>query len=1388
MESAIATAANAGETNVMETEVILSGRSPASEVNETTVHQQTVGGGTATAAWEEVFATIHMETEQMLADVDDNESGARGNSAQTEKVGGERDEEDVGSEGHDSGCVVTDANATKTMAGDRYPYGVNWVPGRVQPGIVGGVHCFVFKVADEWVAVPAPKKGTWRNVCLSFIYDRVLRSNDGATTHDACQYVLEMYRVLQAKGELRLNDFVYDNFDCGQLEATADEKEAMTCRPRDARIFDPPLGNPVELALVEGMVFSGEKRIIYVHVRGKEATFDGICMDIWDHVAMWKDVVAASNIAAHVIQEGQLYQHVARDMYGYHVNWVPGSLYPALVDDKVTLGARMQSGEWLPLGWMHAGVVEHWQFLVVVTRVSVCNPHVKDRGLLQEHAQRCWEKIREEERQTVCMGYDSHNDQAIRSIVEDSCTEQARPSTDDMFLEGIRCRHGCTSFLGWVPVVYPMTYEHGEQMCMRFRDPLGVPFQVTYIDGLLRHIKYVGDDDARAASNAQQTTQQQQDISHLATQVDGPETANDGGCSNAKPGDGDTPAEHVTRRAEKKKKQCTSRPPRRLRSSTKAKGKEKDAPDRDQTSKAAAAPVQKRRRRPGMAALAEIRQLQRSTQLCITLRPFMRVVREVVEKEIAPGKFIRFQMNAIRALLEAAEAYLINHFERTNIIAIHCKRVTIQLKDLKLVENLAKARWVYKYEGIIDEQKKAEKLRQMNAARQVEREAQAGKGVSEKTSAARKGGDIPAGSSKKKGAPPLEEVMQYAEEGIHYNDDGELQLLTKRVPSYFDVRVNIRASIAANGEESLRARMLLARFTEAQDLHVDNSADTGAYSLRKVVGWMCTKGMSDEGDVDMTKQQKGETYTPVDFKQMLMTQAKKWEMLVEDFKDEMKSGAREILLLSRLKDIPQAPPQDFQDLLVIIANEVEYVLLDQLVDFMKKKPDDRNVIHEALHDVIDQALVGKDLINYRVWSVDEDVVCGTLLWDEIFMAALHRLSIATSEVDRKRSTEEGWKLVAREADVALHAADGHTSAGEEIVRTVSIVRSPINTMSTEEVEKEDVFNEWTMTEQQRERGFEDSSLPINFEYDIEETRVRNNKKDARVPSYEVEVSGSDVSSDEEGEEYDAYWDMEAGGGQASKGWAHAILRLTRHNVETVSCLEIQPSGEGINICGSRTGQLSHHVQTVIRADKGVDTNGKTRYVIPLSLYSDKTHVDGRQKQTPYPLMMSIADRASDATLLAYLPVLQHRPRNKGWGLHAIAFRKRKAVILHKALSIVLRSAKEASHDGMIVTTERFGEITVHPFVMNYIEDYPERCALATVKFDVCPICTVSKDDFDVIADFTNCRRSQTLEMQIAANCFNNGDNNICRAAEARMSELKMHKHVQENGLWGFYRG
>jgi histone H3 len=55
-------------------------------------------------------------------------------------------------------------------------------------------------------------------------------------------------------------------------------------------------------------------------------------------------------------------------------------------------------------------------------------------------------------------------------------------------------------------------------------------------------------------------------------------------------------------------------------------------------------------------------------------------------REIA-GEFksdLRFQSQAVLALQEASEAYLVGLFEDTNLCAIHAKRVTIMPKDMQL--------------------------------------------------------------------------------------------------------------------------------------------------------------------------------------------------------------------------------------------------------------------------------------------------------------------------------------------------------------------------------------------------------------------------------------------------------------------------------------------------------------------------------------------------------------------------------------------------------------------------------------------------------------------------------------------------------------------------------
>ena len=99
--------------------------------------------------------------------------------------------------------------------------------------------------------------------------------------------------------------------------------------------------------------------------------------------------------------------------------------------------------------------------------------------------------------------------------------------------------------------------------------------------------------------------------------------------------------------------------------------------------------TQRRRwRKPGQRALREIREMQRSTDLCIRKLPFQRLVHEIVQ-QMAKDKVIktsqlRFQGTAILALQEAAEQLLVEVFQDANLLAIHARRVTIMQKDMRL--------------------------------------------------------------------------------------------------------------------------------------------------------------------------------------------------------------------------------------------------------------------------------------------------------------------------------------------------------------------------------------------------------------------------------------------------------------------------------------------------------------------------------------------------------------------------------------------------------------------------------------------------------------------------------------------------------------------------------
>jgi histone H3/H4 len=92
--------------------------------------------------------------------------------------------------------------------------------------------------------------------------------------------------------------------------------------------------------------------------------------------------------------------------------------------------------------------------------------------------------------------------------------------------------------------------------------------------------------------------------------------------------------------------------------------------------------VQRKKHRPGVAALREIRKYQRSTETIIPRAPFSRLVRQILGT--VSQRVTMITKKALEALQEAVEAYLVSVFEDTNLAAIHAKRVTIMPSDLAL--------------------------------------------------------------------------------------------------------------------------------------------------------------------------------------------------------------------------------------------------------------------------------------------------------------------------------------------------------------------------------------------------------------------------------------------------------------------------------------------------------------------------------------------------------------------------------------------------------------------------------------------------------------------------------------------------------------------------------
>ncbi|KAL0234973.1 hypothetical protein GEMRC1_001555 [Eukaryota sp. GEM-RC1] len=102
--------------------------------------------------------------------------------------------------------------------------------------------------------------------------------------------------------------------------------------------------------------------------------------------------------------------------------------------------------------------------------------------------------------------------------------------------------------------------------------------------------------------------------------------------------------------------------------------------------KAATSSTVRKYRRPGTAALKEIRKYQKSSELLLRKLPFARLVKEICMT--CASEPLRWQQEAIEALQQAAENYLVHLFEDAYLCSLHAHRVTLFVKDMQLARRI----------------------------------------------------------------------------------------------------------------------------------------------------------------------------------------------------------------------------------------------------------------------------------------------------------------------------------------------------------------------------------------------------------------------------------------------------------------------------------------------------------------------------------------------------------------------------------------------------------------------------------------------------------------------------------------------------------------------------
>ena len=101
--------------------------------------------------------------------------------------------------------------------------------------------------------------------------------------------------------------------------------------------------------------------------------------------------------------------------------------------------------------------------------------------------------------------------------------------------------------------------------------------------------------------------------------------------------------------------------------------------------------VKKKRFRPGTVALRQIRKQQRRTDLIFARTAFHRIMLRCSDNLTTKSEFpngVRMQFAARVGLQSAIEAQLTETLEKSNLLAIHGGRVTVQPKDIQMARRV----------------------------------------------------------------------------------------------------------------------------------------------------------------------------------------------------------------------------------------------------------------------------------------------------------------------------------------------------------------------------------------------------------------------------------------------------------------------------------------------------------------------------------------------------------------------------------------------------------------------------------------------------------------------------------------------------------------------------